>query len=601
MLTQLSISGLAIIDEAHINFSPSFNVITGETGAGKSILIKALGLLLGMKSSPDMIREGKDQATVVGRFDVLPQHPAVAVLLEHGLISEPEGNEHINLLFRRTITAKGKTSAWVNDIPITIGTLKQIGECLLDIFGQHENQKLLNPEQHLSALDAFLVDPKLKDKVRQRVHAMAEGVRELGRLLENQQKKLRDRDYLQFRMQETHDLIISPERYEAALLVCDNAKNSVKLREDLVRAKERLDSYENGALSEQIWEAAHIIESIGDLGTSLQKALEDLKQAAGYLDEATFALEKNLSSLDIDDAAIEESQTLVAQYQRLMRKFGVGQVSELQETLAGFKTELEDIEQFPLKLSETLQDLQSLSLKLRADVETLTTQRKKISQKIEKMVAQEFKDLELPHATLSVDFSPVQRAVADVPQHLMTDTAQELWNEVADVFTSVQETGAEKAQFLFSANQGESPKPLQKIASGGEISRIMLAIKKVLAAEASTCVLVFDEIDAGISGRAANMVGGKMKEMAGLYQILCISHLPQVSVYADRHFRVEKFQKAGRTESRITALTEQQSLEEIARLLSGQEVSEESLANAKRLRQKAMEKSKSEKAQPIKR
>ena len=600
MLTQLSISGLAIIDEAHINFSPSFNVITGETGAGKSILIKALGLLLGMKSSPDMIREGKDQATVVGRFEVAPSHPAVTMMLEHGLFTETD-DERINLLFRRTITTKGKSTAWVNDIPVTIGALKQIGECLLDVFSQHENQKLLNPEQHLTAIDAFLVDTKVKDKVRQNVSDLAEKVRELVRLLENQQKKLREKDYLQFRMQETHDLTVSPELYEGALVICDNAKNSVRMREELTRARERLESYENGSLSEKIWEAVHIIEAIENLGTSLKKALDDLKQAASYLDEASFALEKNISSLDIDDAAIEESQSLVAQYQRLMRKFGVNQVAELQQTLQSFRTELEEMDHFPLKLMESLKALQAQAFSLKEDVDDLTLQRKKVGQKIEKMVAQEFKDLELPHATLSVELSQVHRAIADVPQHLMNDAAKSIWADVAEIYASVQETGAEKAQFMFSANPGESPRPLQKIASGGEISRIMLAIKKVLAAEASTCVLVFDEIDAGISGRAANMVGGKMKEMASHYQIVCISHLPQVAVFADRHFRVEKFQKAGRTESRINALTERESLEEIARLLSGQEVSPEGLANAKRLREKALERSKLEKSHLIKR
>ncbi len=588
MLTSLDIHGLAIIDALSIEFDDGFNVITGETGAGKSILIKALGLLLGAKASAEAVRAGVDVATVSGAFDIPDSHPSLGLLDERDIPVERDG-DGATLLVRRSVNSKGRSKAWINDIPITVATLRDFGAALIDIFGQHENQRLLDPSQHTGYVDQFLAKRDTLDAVRARFSECTDALRDLARTAEDFRARRRDADYLTYRSDELDTFDPSREDFERVSDLCRNAGGAMRTREKLAEAQALLDEGAGGdPVSQPVWQVARALGNLADAGSpSARELSEEAADLASRLDDLSFRVGSEATGLDVDESELTAAQERLAGYQDLVRRFAVSDVDGLVEERERLRGELDFLESASAEAREIADRLADRARSLQASAKKLTTARKKAVASLVKKIETELHELAMPGAELDVVLEPVERNVAELDLDLFGDDVTKLHAEATAILATTGEHGAESAVIRLASNAGEPAHPIHKIASGGEISRIMLAIKKGLAAGADTCILVFDEIDTGISGRVADVVGRKMRELGQGFQVLCISHLAQVAAHGDTHFQVEKLGKAGRTETTIRRLTKKESEEAIARLLSGKEVSKTSLANARTLIAKA--------------
>jgi len=580
MLIHLSIHGLAIIDHLKIDFTNGFNVITGETGAGKSILIKAMGLLLGGKASQESVRRGAEQATVCGTFRIKGTHPAKQMLAQLGVAIDDTTCD-FEVEIKRIVSVKGRSAAWVNNVPVTTGSLKDIASCLIDVFGQHDSHRLLDSQHHAPCLDQFVEPRSLAHELNSSYLLASEAMAELRQFVNEATGKGRDVDYLAFRVTELDDFKPSQEDYESVKSLTDRARLATSITGALHKAQDLIESAEGDGVSRRLREVSRALHS----GKSPD--LDDLADVAGKLasdvDDLSYALGRAASKLDISEEEMDKAEARIAGYQSLFRKHSVQTPEELCEAWQKLKEQLKALENAAGHVMTLLQKLEKTVSVVAKKSDALALGRRKAAGVVAKRVEKELADLAMPSAKFSVEFSPVSRVIAALDLSSFGDEAVATWSDVLDVWSTVSEIGSERAEFYLSANKGEAMLPLAKVASGGEVSRIMLALKKALVAGAETCVLVFDEIDTGISGRVADIVGQKIAELSGYCQILCISHLPQVAAYADRHYIVQKVEGKDRTESTIKALSEDEHLDEIARLLSGDKVTKASLEHAKTL------------------
>ncbi len=592
MITQLSIRGLAIIEELHIEFSPQLNVITGETGAGKSILIKGLHILLGAKADPDVIRRGFPRAHVSAAFLLPKNHHCIELLETHGIWHDDQ--ELTELIVRREIAQKGRSQAWVNDQPITLSLLKELGHTLIDIYGQHENHRMLDPHTHMDYIDEFVVDQSLKTLVQGAMQQAGQILQDLRRRLEQFQTRRREQDYLQFRFDELAKFDPSLEDYEKTINLCEESGRILSEQKVLDQAQRICDEGYNGrALSSALQELQRLLEQPAEQLTEfgLQASLAQVHDLAGALDELSYILGRAASRRSLDEDEMESLQSRLAGYQSLLRKLGVRGVEEMMEEYQRLEKELSFVQQGPEAMAESLHKVRKLLEEANQYAHKLTLARKEAARRAVDAVAGELHDLNMKGAKIDFDFQAVQNTVpelgiGDIDAGLAGD-----WISCAQILSETSKQGRERGQFLLSANPGDSLKPLAKVASGGEISRIMLGFKKALAMGANTCVMVFDEIDTGISGHTAHIVGKKLKELSSSFQVICISHLPQVAAYGDAHFLVQKAQKGETTESQILKLNRKSSEEEIARLLSGDQVTNSSLTHARQLLKAARDRS----------
>jgi DNA repair protein RecN (Recombination protein N) len=398
----------------------------------------------------------------------------------------------------------------------------------------------------------------------------------------------RDGDYLAFRCDELNKFDPSIEDYERTKALCDKAGKFFNMASSLQRAQACLDEGAGGeALGKPLRELTKILAGLSAVSPEMQELSGDAADIAQRVEDLSFRLGRFSGSVDIDESELEEAQERLAGYQAMLRKMAVHEVGELLAEWERLSGELRFIENAASEALVILKRLRSSVTQLEAGAQSLSKARHKAGKEISKAVESELKHLAMPGASLEVRFESVQKSEADLDVGIIGEQLVPVWKECASILSKMTDGGSERAQLYLASNPGEPALPLQKIASGGEVSRIMLAFKKALAAGADTCILVFDEIDTGISGRVADVVGQKLKELARQVQIICISHLPQVAAYGETHFRVHKFGKDSRTESTISRLSSKESAEEIARLLSGNEVNSASLANAKNLIMKA--------------
>lgn len=586
MIEHLSIQGLAIIESLSIDFTPGFNVITGETGAGKSILIKALNAVMGGKLTADAIRKGESQAVVSAEFLVPNDHPSILIMGNLGIAPQEEG-KNARILIRRQVTAKGRSQSWVNDVPLTGPPLRELGSTLLDVFSQHENQKLLLSIHHLKHVDAFLKDTTIKSKLERKLdeaEALAKSLREKIATFAARQK---DKDYLQFRAEALKKFAPTHEDYLEVKNLCEQSSGQRGQRDKIVKVLDCLTGGEpDQSVARYLFEASKLVSRFeGD--DTFSKINERLLSLANEIEEIHYQLEKLASGVEVNEEELEAAQQRLFGYQDLFRKHNARDIETLMEENARVMEELSFLDTAESHLSETLKKLLDLTKLIGTDAETLGKARRTAAGVIKKRVQAELQELAMKGSIFEIEFAPYQRTIADLDLSAFSPDLQKDWKLVSERLSHVGDNGGERAQFLLASNPGEPMMPLDKIASGGELSRIMLAFKKALAADAETCVLVFDEIDSGISGRVADVVGKKMQELSDDFQVLCISHLPQVAVYADSHFLVKKEGKGERTETQILRLSNDQSAKEIARLLSGATLSTPSLQNAKALIAKA--------------
>ena len=552
MLQELRIHNFALIERAEIAPGAGFNVLTGETGAGKSILISALGLLLGNRASSDSVGRGAAKALVEGAFDLQDSPRARQFLEENGLPHE----ENI-LIVAREIDAGGKSKIRLNGRMATAATLRDLGDLLVDFHGQHENQHLLRPEAHLGFLDASgdAKHTQNRGNVRELFNSWRDSRRRLNELTRNEQARAQRLDMLQFqageidkaKLENDKDAALDEER--AKLLNMEKLREAATLCRDFLLGGDEMGAV---ALARQALKAARDIETMDN---SVAEWTTQLQNAIFEIDDAAERARDYLGALDADPRRLDEIEARLSKINRLKRKYGADV-----EAILSYRAEIEaEIEGLTLS-DEQLQTL-------REEVETkkaaffqaaakLSDERKVLAKKFASQVVEQLQTLAMERAQLEVEFQTLEKGSAD---------------------------GTDKIEFLFSANPGQSLRPLAKIASGGEISRVMLALRSVLREredEEGVAVVVFDEIDSGIGGLTAEKVGEKMSEIARGHQVFCITHLPQIAKRADHHFRVEKQTGDDFTSVAVVPLENEIRVVEMARMMGS-----ESAANIEHARE----------------
>ena len=549
MLSLLHIENIAVIQAADIRFDQGFNALTGETGAGKSIVVDAIGAVIGERTSRELIRTGAKAAEVSAQFTRLPALPWFA---ENGMGPDENGE----ILIQREILSDGRNVCRLNGRPLTVSQLRSLGRQLLNIHGQHDGQQLLDPACHLDYLDRFgeLEGPRAAFKAA--YDAMSALRREMSALRMDEAEKARRIDSLTFQIGELERADLKPGEEEELTQRRKVLRNAGKLIDAVEGAHMALsgDEESEGAVAlimsaEQFLSGAR---GVSDQIADLAQRLTELRCAA---DDAAELVRDLRDSLDFEPGELDELESRLDVIYRLRKKYGAT-VEDMLDYLARCKAELEQIEDSSETLARLEKKLSAALEKARGEGAKLTAARKKAAAALEKLIQEELRQLDMPKVRFQVDFAPKGGENA------------------------MDETGMDEVQFLMSANVGEDLKPIHKIASGGELSRIMLALKNVLAENDDVSTLVFDEVDTGVSGRAAQKVAEKMAQVARRKQVLCVTHLPQIAAMADTHFSVEKGEREGRTYTAVERLEAGRRREELARLTGGAHITPAMLAGA---------------------
>lgn len=537
MLTHLSIKNLALLEDDALEFAPGLNVLTGETGAGKSIVLDALGLVLGRRADAGLVREGAARLTVSARFDI--GSPRLRKIAEElGVLSEEEPGE---LLIRREVEAGGKSRAFVNDRPVGLPALARLAERLAYVHGQHEHQLLLKAAEQRDLLDAHGGLEGLRDEVAAAFDAWRTVVAERDALALSEQERAQRLDLYRYQRRELD--AADPRAEEEAVLdqLLPQLKNAEKLR---AASEEALDglSRREGSAAELTRRTRSLLDSLRALGAPLGETADLLDGAIVQLEEAAQRLEAFAGGLEQDPAKLEETLSRLDQLAKLKKKYGptLADVVAYRARVAG---ELDRLENLENKNRDMAERLAAAEKQLAVRSEKLSTARGAAAKKLDAAINKEFRDVGLPHAVLDIE------AVAE-----------------AGRYTSA---GVDEVRFWFTPNPGEGRRPLADVASGGELSRVMLAVKSVLAKTDAVPVLVFDEIDAGVGGALGAVLGRKLAKLGGSHQVLCVTHLATIAACGDRHFVVEKEIQKTRTRTSVRALTETDRVQEIARLFGG--------------------------------
>jgi DNA repair protein RecN (Recombination protein N) len=557
MLVELVIENYAVIERLRVRFHRGLNLLTGETGSGKSIVVDALGLLLGGRASAEMIRSGADRARVSGLFEAPQSREARAVLESAGL--EPEDGE---LLIEREVLAGGKSRAFAASRPVTAALLRELGRHLGDIHGQHDQQRLFEPEAQLEILDSFAGASAAVDEVAEAWSRWRACRAELDELERGEQEKLRMADLWSFQRREIEEA--SPKAGEDAELDVERRRlqNVARIQEAAGAAYQALYDSPESALA-CIRSAARRLEELARIDPALAALAEGLKPAEYAVAEASYSLRDYLSRLEANPARLDEIESRLAVLDKLKRKYGpsLEQVLAYLDEVRAHIDAVENADQRRAALSRRLKELADA---YEAAAGRLSRQRKDAARKLARRMEEELASLAMERTVFRVEISPAA------------------WSG----------HGIDEVRFLVSPNVGEEPRPLEKVASGGEISRIALALKTCASGapaarprggDSVPRTLVFDEVDAGIGGRAAEVVGRRLKQVAGASQVLCVTHLPQIASFADHHYFVEKRETNGRTAAGIKELEGEARIREIGRMLSGEKLTPEALNHARKL------------------
>ena len=538
MLELLHIENIAVIEEADIRFRPGFNALTGETGAGKSIVIDAMGAVLGGRTSRDLIRTGAAKAFVSAEFSAVP--PELPGLVENGLAPDEDGI----LLLQREISGDGKNACRVNGRPVTVAQLRQIGGELLNIHGQHDGAQLLDEEQHGAYLDRFGRTEKPLEAYRRAFAGLSELREQIRSLQMDEAEKARRVDSLRFQIGELERAELRSGEEEELEQRRNLLRNGEKYLSALSGADYCLsgDDESAGAVN-QLRDAEEALSGVRSLNEELQgvyQRLEALQSEAYDLAETVRDLR---STFDFSPEELDAAESRADQLYRLKKKYGAT-VEEMLEYLDQRRAELDAIETADDTLILLEKKLGKAEQAVRTAGQALTAARKQAAAELEARIQKELRDLDMNRVRFSIDFAEKEPCP----------------------------DGCDAVRFLMSANAGEDLRPIARIASGGELARIMLALKNVLAEQESIGTLVFDEVDTGVSGRAAQKVAEKLAQVSRRKQVLCVTHLPQLAAMADTHFSVEKGEKKGRTFTRVVLLDREQRKAELARITGGTQV-----------------------------
>ena len=562
MLSLLKIKNIALIDELQLEFSHGLNLLTGETGSGKSIIVDSLGALTGDRISSDLIKEGEKSAQIEGLFSVRADAVLHEIFYESGI--EIDDADEVDLIVRRELAASGRNRIFVNNQLVTGNLLKKIGAFLVDIHGQGEQATLFNPSNHLEILDEFANLTSLRNSLSTNYAEMAKTQREIESLREDEAQKLQLLDVLQFQVDEIKK--VNPQVGE------EDTLNEEKRRLNNVEKLSALSDeaylllYENEESTVTTLEkAARKITELSEYESSFKEYDEGLQSAQAVLADLAFAVRDFSGSLEFSPERLEEIENRLVDLSRLKRKYG-GAIETVLAHLEESEARLKNIETF----EERKEELKKILAKQRTDylkiAQDIHDKRSKAARKFEKEVEANLKAVALEKARFEVRI--------DAPDEA------ELKSGAGKKLTA---KGFDQIEFYFSANVGESPKPLAKVASGGEASRLMLILKTTMKSNEAEKSVVFDEIDTGIGGRVAEAVGLKLKELAKTQQVLCVTHQPQVASLADRHFLVQKETVGKRTKVGVKDLDETEQIEEIARMLTGANITDTARQHAKEM------------------
>lgn len=549
MLKAINIENIAVIEKCNIDFNEGFNCLTGETGAGKSIIIDSINAVTGQRTSKELVRTGCDKAFVSAVFEDI-SNEVIEKLSEYGIETDDE-----SLILTRTISADGKNLCKINGVTVNVSVLREIGNILVNIHGQHDNQALLNPDTHIGFVDAFGGYESIINDYRECYLELRSVRRKLKSLTTDENEKLRKIDLLKYQINEIEASNIVVGELDSLLEHRDLVRNSEKLRLSLSMCLNLLSGDDNISGAEtMISQSLQEFSNISKLLQNNEKLLERFDFAVSEIADITAEIRDLNESLDFDPNELENLEQRIDLIKSLNKKYGGDETAVLQY-LDNAKEELESITSSDELIENLEKQSEILEDKLVEKGEKLTSARNESAKLFSDKICEVLRYLEMPNVVFSVEIEP-------------------------KIYSA---DGCDKVEFLISANKGQEPKPLSKIASGGELSRTMLAIKSVMADFDNCDTLIFDEIDSGISGKAADKVGRQLKQLSKLRQVLCVTHLAQIAAASDGHYQILKSTTDTNTYTEVLALQGDARVREIARIMSGTNMTENLYNSAKEL------------------
>ncbi|HET7627490.1 MAG TPA: DNA repair protein RecN [Bacillales bacterium] len=550
MLGELSIRHFGIIESVDLSFDKGMTVITGETGAGKSMIIDAIGLLIGGRGSAEFVRHGAEKAEIEGLFYIDNGHPCREELASLGLETDDE-----MIVLRREISKAGKSVCRINGKMVTLAALKQTGKKLIDIHGQHEHQDLLQSERHLSLLDNFggtKVD-ETSEKYRERFESYVELRKRWKQLHENEKEAAQRIDLIRFQVEEIDEAALVPNEDEQLEEERAVLANYERVFAALKKSYESLNGEQRGL--EWVGEAMQSLSQIANVNDDYRQMHERLADHYYLLEEMTFSIRDTFESLAYDPERLNELESRLHDLQKLKKKYG-DSVNDILAYRRQAAAELDQLTNRDRQVEETKAALASIKEQLRVDAKRLTEARKETANRLIEAITNELAELQMAKTRFDVQFSE------------RSDFARD---------------GLDDVEFLISTNPGEPLKPLARVASGGELSRIMLALKSIFSKGEGITSIIFDEVDTGVSGRAAQAMAEKIHRLSAHSQVFCITHLPQVAAMADTHLFITKKESRDRTITSVESLNTEQQIDEIGRMISGAEMTELTKQHAKEL------------------
>jgi DNA repair protein RecN (Recombination protein N) len=560
MLRELRIKNFAVIDEVALELGAGLNVLTGETGAGKSIILNALGLLSGNRVSADVIRHQQDEASVEALFDDVP--PAVRQRLQDAGFSLDD-----DLIIKRIISRSGKNRVYLCGSLCQLGLLSELGGSLVHIYGQHEHHTLLEPESHIRLLDGFAGLLERAGKMNDSFRAFAATWESLQRSRELTEKRKREKGLLKAQTEEIANARLRAEEEEELLAKKNILAHAEKLYQACLEGEELLYEGES-ALIGRLGRYGNKLREMAHIDAGLKAAVDLVTAAVANLEEANNELRRYGERVHFEPGALEQLEDRLAEIYRLKRKYN-GTIAEILEMQASMEAELQALDRSEEEIPALERAFETARQMAWETAGSLSQERRAGAKRLKKEMERELRTLGMPDTTFEVRFlEPAERE--DEPPFLVGGKRMSEW-------------GIDQVEFHFSPNPGEPPKPLAKIASGGELSRLMLAIKALVLTPGDIPTLLFDEVDAGIGGGVAEIVGKKLKQVASAHQVMCVTHLPQIAALADSHHAVRKEVTKGRTSTQVMRLNAKERIDEIARMLGGLKITDKTRRHAEEM------------------
>lgn len=551
MLQTLSIKQFAIIDKLEIQFSDGLTVLSGETGSGKSIIIDAIGQLIGMRASSDYVRHGEKKAIIEGIFDIDESKDAISILEDLSIDIDEDF-----LLVKREIFSSGKSICRINNQIVTLQDLRKVMQELLDIHGQHETQSLLKQKYHLQLLDDYAENQysDLLQQYKNIFNQYKDKRKELEDLESADQALLQRLDLMKFQFEELTEASLKEDEVEQLEVDIKRIQNSEKLSLALNNAHQVLT--DENAISDRLYELSNHLQSINDIvPEKYEKLKEDIDQFYYVLEDAKHDIYDEMANTEFDEQVLNELESRMNLLNNLKRKYGKD-VPELIAYQSKLENEINKIENYEQSSSQLREEINQLYQEVIDIGKALSKERRRVARELRDHIVSEIQNLQMKDANLEISFKPL-----DEPNY----------------------EGIEFVEFLISPNKGEPLKSLNKIASGGELSRIMLALKSIFVKSRGQTAILFDEVDSGVSGQAAQKMAEKMRDIAQFIQVICISHLPQVASMSDHHLLISKASHDDRTTTQVKELLDDDRINEVARMISGASVTDLTRENAKEM------------------